>query len=278
MKRYLIMPLETAPLLLAGIFALLLAFAHLAGLYGIPVGVILTSWFFKYCFALLDAVIAGDKEPPVLSYEILDPLTRKRLLSRIAVMPLGVVLPLILPDCGIFTMFGVYLLLQLAALLVFSVIGGLVFEHRIELGIETRSLDERRAERTRRNLEQDRSAILDRAYGLVRLKRRADAWNEVQHWIQLHCAGDSGLSEYHTLFSATSAWDDPAIADRITSQYLDRLLATGQTGMAVDILADRLTRQPDFRPATPATTVRLVELARLAGRGTLSRQLEANGR
>ena len=36
------------------VFAVLLSFAPTAGLMGIPLAVILTSWFFKYAYILLD--------------------------------------------------------------------------------------------------------------------------------------------------------------------------------------------------------------------------------
>src|SRR5690242_7647088 len=53
-----------------------------AGLPGIPLAAILVSWFFKYCFVVLDAALAGHDELPVLSVEMVNPFDEQR--------PLGV--------------------------------------------------------------------------------------------------------------------------------------------------------------------------------------------
>jgi len=346
LKRYLLMPLETAPLLLAGLLAVVQTAIIMGGkLLALPFMLIFASWFFKYCYALLDALAAGETEPPVLSYEMINPLNEQRPLAQLGIVALsawitwgawrvapvagvatgaallaalpatiavlsmghswlqalwppaiarvihgmGRVYPLVLGiTLGAAALIGalllwylqsvfmIFMLVHLALLLVFSVIGGSIFERRVELGFDTLSRDERRAGRDRRDFEAERGRMLDRAYAALRLKRRQDAWGEIRVWLGTHATGTGALGEYHTLFNAVAAWDDPAIADRVTSQYLDRLLAAGENGQAVDILAIRLGRHPGFRPATPATTVRLRELARFAGRAGLARQLETD--
>ena len=74
--RYLAIPLRMAPLLLIGTFSVLLVVAVKAGLFGIPLGLILLSWFSKYSFVLMDQLAEGVAEPPVLSIEMVNPLTR----------------------------------------------------------------------------------------------------------------------------------------------------------------------------------------------------------
>jgi hypothetical protein len=76
--RYLAMPLQTAPLLLIGTFSILLVVAAKAGLIGIPLGLILLSWFSKYSFVLMDRLAEGVVEPPVLSTEMVNPLDEQR--------------------------------------------------------------------------------------------------------------------------------------------------------------------------------------------------------
>ncbi len=79
MTRYLLMPFHAAPLFLVGTFAILWWFALHAGYFlGIPLALMLTSWFFKYCYVLLDAVVAGQHELPVLSVEMLNPVDEQR--------------------------------------------------------------------------------------------------------------------------------------------------------------------------------------------------------
>src|SRR5258708_20057732 len=57
------------------VFALLLSIAAKAGLFGLPLTLILTSWFFKYAYILSDHTVRGFDEPPPLTTQILHPLT-----------------------------------------------------------------------------------------------------------------------------------------------------------------------------------------------------------
>src|SRR5258708_30947350 len=77
--RYLRLPLHTAPLLVIVIFGLLLTLAEHAGVFGIPALAIVGSWFFKYSFVLLDELIDGRSEPPVLSSEMANPVEQRPL-------------------------------------------------------------------------------------------------------------------------------------------------------------------------------------------------------
>jgi hypothetical protein len=77
--RYLLLPLRTASLMVIVIFGVLLTFAEHAGIFGIPMLVIIGSWFFKYGFALMDDVVDGRPEPPVLSSEMVNPLEQRPL-------------------------------------------------------------------------------------------------------------------------------------------------------------------------------------------------------
>jgi hypothetical protein len=62
----------------------------------------------------------------------------------------------------------------------------------------------------------------------------------------------------------------------VADEYLGKLLASGETGLALDALQIRLASNPNFYPASPATAKRLIELATVAGRKDLSRPLLAN--
>jgi hypothetical protein len=75
--RYLAVPLRTAPLLLIGTFSVLLMVALKAGFLGIPLGLILLSWFSKYSFILMDHAAEGAAEPPVLSIEMVNLLSER---------------------------------------------------------------------------------------------------------------------------------------------------------------------------------------------------------
>lgn len=76
--RHLLRPLDLTSLLLLATFAVGFEFGVRAGIYGLVVLVLLTSWFFKYAYVLLDSVANGVQETPVLSVEMLNPLDEQR--------------------------------------------------------------------------------------------------------------------------------------------------------------------------------------------------------
>jgi hypothetical protein len=89
--KYLLIPLRGASLVLIAIFSVLLLIAAGGGLIGLPLALLTVSWFFKYGFALLDHVADGVTEPPVLSYEMLNPVNESR--------PLGLLLIVFVYGC-----------------------------------------------------------------------------------------------------------------------------------------------------------------------------------
>ena len=70
------------------VFAVLLSIAAKAGLFGLPLAVILTSWFFKYAYILFDHTVNGFDEPPTLDIQMLNPLDEQRPLAQVAILGL----------------------------------------------------------------------------------------------------------------------------------------------------------------------------------------------
>jgi hypothetical protein len=346
MTRYLLMPFHAAPLILVLILGILWTYLiKLGKFFGIPGDFLLLSWFFKYCYALLDAVVAGHKELPVLSVEMLNPVDEQRPLIQaiivslgyiaswwlyhsvgpVAGLTLGALLLMALPanvallaisDSWIhalspvaivqvvkglgLTYFGVLVvtlggmllvvtlamtldsllltlvLAQLLFVAMFCYVGGAVFENRIALQLTTRTHDERLAERDERHHAAERGAILDRTYSLLRLKRRSDAWAHLERWMRQHCPDSHPFTEYHELLVASCSWEDPVIGDKVADEYLDRLLANGETGVALEALEIRLGSNPNYYPKALTMGERLTALATLAGRKAMGRQLQAN--
>jgi hypothetical protein len=345
MTRYLLMPFHAAPLILAALFTLLWWCVFHAGIIGIPLAMLLVSWFFKYCYALLDAVVAGHHELPVLSVEMINPVDEQRPLVQAVMMvlqglacwwvyrnfgllasvALGALLLSTLPATvgllaisdnwlhafsplaiarimkrlgrryagalgvilggavlieGLQQLLDSILVIIFFTMLVFMAmycyVGGVLHEGRIELELETRTLGERIAERDERHHADARAAVLDRAYALLRLKRRSEAWAHLEPWILKHCPDSHPFTEYHALLVATCAWEDPVIGDKIADEYLDRLLASGETGLAVEAMEIRLKNNPAFYPQDATMAARLVELAMLSGRKVAGLKLQAN--
>jgi hypothetical protein len=79
--RSLLLPLHTAPLLLVGIFSLLLSLGFNTLPLGVVIVLIIGSWFFKYAFLLLDHAAEGRPGAPVLTVEAANPLGEMRPLA-----------------------------------------------------------------------------------------------------------------------------------------------------------------------------------------------------
>lgn len=77
-----------APWLLVGLFAMLAVLAAQVGLIGIPLLLVLGSWFLKYAFMVFDHAAEGRPGAPVLTVEAANPLgeTRPLLLGAIALV------------------------------------------------------------------------------------------------------------------------------------------------------------------------------------------------
>jgi hypothetical protein len=344
MKRYVRLPFQATALTLVISFTLGLLLALEAGLMGIALAAILTSWFFKYCYILLDSVVAGNEEPPVLSAEMVNPVSEQRPVAQALLIIVGATLvgavrkfvgqpagmlvgaTLVLALPASIAVLGVtgnpfraawppalwglvrglgrdYLLLnavtlasggviywlgqygapawiciavtQMVFLLTFALVGGAVYEHRLELGVDSRSRQERESERDLREHARERSRMIDRAYAKFRVSKPLEGWQEIEAWLTVQARGEARIPEYRAVLEAASRWDDVRPADRLANDLIVMLLAKRETGAALEVTERRLASNPQFRPAQAAHALRLAELAALAGKRALRRQLES---
>ena len=70
------------------VFALLFDLAASGGWLGIPLALVLTSWFFKYAYILFDHTTRGFDEPPTLDIQMLNPLGEQRPLGQVVILGL----------------------------------------------------------------------------------------------------------------------------------------------------------------------------------------------
>jgi hypothetical protein len=145
---------------------------------------------------------------------------------------------------------------------VFSLLGGALYERRSELGLEARRSPERTAERQSREDLRKNEATVAEAYGQMRARSHSNAWGVLQDW--LTSRGNS-LEDYRWLCGSVSHWSDPRYANRLTEEYVDRLLTLKEDGQALDAVVRRLRQDPSFRPKTAAATLRIAQLAAHGG-------------
>jgi hypothetical protein len=86
--RHLIRPARGGSAAVVIVFSVLLALAAHAGIMGIPLALILTSWFFKYAYIVFDHTVRGFDEPPTLDMQMLNPLDEQRPLAQVAILGL----------------------------------------------------------------------------------------------------------------------------------------------------------------------------------------------
>src|SRR5208283_2181666 len=70
------------------VFAVLLYFTAEARFFGIPLALLLASWFFKYAYILFDHTARGCDEPPVLDIQMMNPVDEQRPLGQVAILGL----------------------------------------------------------------------------------------------------------------------------------------------------------------------------------------------
>jgi len=68
------------------VFAFLLWIASSAGFFGIPLDLLLLSWFFKYAYVLFDHVVRGYDEPPTLDINMVNPANEQRPLAQLLIL------------------------------------------------------------------------------------------------------------------------------------------------------------------------------------------------
>ncbi|HPF26652.1 MAG TPA: hypothetical protein P5528_16080 [Steroidobacteraceae bacterium] len=85
-RRHLARVFSLSPLLLAATFAGLFALARAAGMFGWWLGILLLFWFIKYLYVLIDDVAHGGDDAPVLSMEMIAPLSDFRAVGQIAIL------------------------------------------------------------------------------------------------------------------------------------------------------------------------------------------------
>ena len=150
---------------------------------------------------------------------------------------------------------------QLAWLSVYALIGGALYERREALGHEAIDTPERRAQRVWLAREQEREHFLDAIYGEARGGNLAGAWHRIEGELarQQHA-----FEFYEWMLERLRRLDDPGLARRLAQHYVTRALAR-DNARVTRVVQRCLADDASFRPRSAAETLRVAELARLAG-------------
>jgi membrane protein implicated in regulation of membrane protease activity len=145
-----------------------------------------------------------------------------------------------------------------AVLSIFSFLGGALYERRHELGLETWHSPERTAENERQADLKQSEHVVTEAYGQVRVGAHANAWDMLQSWL---ASRGHAVEDYRWVRDRVVSWNDARYADRLTQEYVERLLAAKRDGDALDAVRERLQSDKAFRPKSAAATLHIAKLA-----------------
>jgi hypothetical protein len=102
---------------------------------------------------------------------------------------------------------------------------------------------------------------MDTIYAEARGGNLAGAWQTIERELAIH---EHAFEFYDWLFERLGKLDNPRLAARLAQQYITRALA--RDNARVTRLVQRcLAADASFRPRSGAETLRVAELARLAG-------------
>src|SRR3984957_7888552 len=86
--RHLFRPARGGAAAVVVVFAFLLALAARARLMGIPMAMLVISWYFKYAYILFDHTVRGFDEPPTLDIQMVNPVNEQRPLGQVLILGL----------------------------------------------------------------------------------------------------------------------------------------------------------------------------------------------
>jgi len=161
-------------------------------------------------------------------------------------------------------------ILLFVVLSLFSVLGGILYERRHELGLDPWQSPEREEERQAR----DRAKEFDRETDEIHVHYRSGyddaAESTLQSLLEKH---GHAVDAYLEFYKRIARWDRPRLANSLAREMLPTLLETRHPSDALRIVRDRLKASPEFRPHSSEDTLRLVQLARSGGDAPTARLL-----
>jgi hypothetical protein len=86
--RHFVRPARGGAAAVVIVFAFLLVIAAQARFIGIPLALLVTSWFFKYAYILFDHTVRGFDEPPTLDIQMVNPVDEQRPLAQVLILAL----------------------------------------------------------------------------------------------------------------------------------------------------------------------------------------------
>jgi hypothetical protein len=157
-----------------------------------------------------------------------------------------------------------------AWLALFALIGGVLFERRLDIGLDAAYSLERIDAKAAAEIDHERDRIIDRLYAEWRGGAHINACRTIT---QLLAQSKSPSDELEWLYAKTAAWPDTRLPNQIAQAWLPLLLESKRHGRVLEVLGERLNADPRFRPRTSNELLRCVRLACEGGERKTARAL-----
>jgi hypothetical protein len=132
-----------------------------------------------------------------------------------------------------------------------------------------RTLRTRKLPTTNGELRDDGGVLTD-AHRSMQCGNHARSWRVLSEWLKGR--GDQP-EDYEWLSARILCWPDRRVISRLTEARVARLLSLRRSAEVLDVLAQRLTADPHFRPSSAADTLSLAQIAARGGAQRISRTL-----
>jgi hypothetical protein len=149
-------------------------------------------------------------------------------------------------------------------------VGGIIYDHREELGYEPNESPERAAARANAELDRDRDKVMDTIFAEYRGHAFANAGASVR---KIMDGSRTPLVEFRWLYARAARWADPRMAEYLVQYCLPKLLQARASGEALDLVRERLRANETFRPLAAAHVLQMATLARDGGDKPTARRL-----
>ena len=118
--------------------------------------------------------------------------------------------------------------------------------------------------------QRDESGVLWDAHCSMRCGNPARSWRVLSEWLR---SRSDQPEDYARLCARVLNWKERWVISRLTEARVARLLILRRSTEVLDVVAQRLTVDPHFRPSSAADTLSLAQIAARGGAQRISRIL-----
>jgi hypothetical protein len=155
-------------------------------------------------------------------------------------------------------------------LAIYCVLGSVIFNKRLQLGLDTAFSPEQSEAKDSADIADEQDKIIDEIYRHWRVKSFQNAWAALERHVN---SAKNSADELLWIHRRVLDWSDASFGERVAGILLPKLLEQRRYTDAVNVARSALARNKQFRPASSTDLVRMVDVARQAGARDVATQL-----